>query len=183
MKKMLALALMVATPAMADEPFAGAYIGAHAGYNVGSSEGSFKGFSGGVQGGYNYALGNGLIAGIEADAALSEASVTGTDGDIAFKYSQDWQITTRARLGYQIGNIMPYATAGIAWGKFKARETDGETVATASETARLWVVGGGIDYRVPSTNVIVTTGVFQTFDNSISDGVLQFRGGLNLKLN
>ena len=83
MKKILALALMVATPAMADDPFAGAYIGAHAAYNVGSSEGSFKGFSGGVQGGYNHAIGNGFIAGLEADAALSEASVTGTDGNIA----------------------------------------------------------------------------------------------------
>lgn len=180
------LLALVASPAFADEknPFGGAYIGAHGAYSFLNQESDFNGFKFGVQGGYNVPLGNGLVAGVEADAGLSTASASGTDDEITFKYSQDWMISTRARLGYQIStNVMPFVTGGLAWGKFKMRESDGETTYTDTETARLWVVGGGVDFHVPDTNVIATAGVLQYFDGSISDGLTEIRLGANLKLN
>lgn len=179
-----ALVLSSAAYAGDKSPFSGAYIGAHAGYSYLNNESDFNGWNLGAQGGYNFDLGSGVVAGVEGDAAFSTAGISGTDGEVAFKYTQDWLVSLRARLGYQIApDVLPFVTGGIAWGQFKFRETDGESTASGSETTRLWVVGGGVDYHVPSTNVIATAGVYQFFDTSISDGLTQFRLGANLKLN
>jgi len=185
MKHVLAIIALLfgLSPALADDQFAGAYIGAHGGYSVMDNEPSFNGYNIGVQGGYNYALGGGFILGGEVDGSWSTANVKGTDGSLAFKYSQDWMISTRARLGYEVGSFLPYLTAGAAWGKFKFIETEAKVTTTGSETPRLWVLGGGIDYRLPKTNVVLTAGVLQFFDTSVTDGMTQLRLGANLKLN
>ncbi|MFM7010635.1 MAG: outer membrane protein [Betaproteobacteria bacterium] len=178
--------ILAAAPAVANEnnPFAGAYIGAHAGYSFLDNEANFDGWNLGAQAGYMLALGNGFNAGLETDVALSTANIKGTDGEIAFKYSQDWMASIRAKLGYQITtNIQPFVTGGIAWGKFKESATDGESSESVSDIMQLWVLGGGVDYHIPATNIIASAGVYQYFDTSISDGLTQFRLGANLKLN
>jgi len=167
----------------AKSPFAGAYIGAHAGYSQLTDESDFAGWNGGGHIGFNTPMGNGLIAGLELDATLSAANFTSTAEDVSLRVANDWIMSLRGRLGYQIGNVMPYATAGVAWARFTGSVTDGETTATMGETTRLWVVGGGIDYSVPATNVIVGVGLLHYFENSVDDGMTTARAKIDVKLN
>lgn len=179
-------------PAKVDEigpavksPFSGAYIGAHAGYSQLTDESDFAGWNGGGHIGFNSPMGGGLIAGLEADATLSAANFTASDETASLKVANDWIMSLRGRLGYQIGNVMPYATAGIGWARFTASETDieTETTAKAGTTQRLWIIGGGIDYSIPATNLIAGVGVLHYFDASVDDGMTTVRGSISVKLN
>ncbi len=186
-------------------PFAGAYIGVHAGYSqltdedsfngwsgggqVGYSqltdEDSFNGWSGGGQVGFNTALGNGFIAGIELDGSLSGANFKAADDEYAIKIGNDWLVSARGRIGYVIGGVMPYATAGVAWAKFSGRETDLVLDETSSlnDTVRLWVIGGGVDYAIPSTNLVAGVGVLHYFEDGIDNVLTTVRAWLSVKLN
>ena len=163
-------------------PFAGAYIGAHAGYSQLTDESDFKGWNGGGHLGYAANLG-GLIVGAEVDATLSAASFHETAEEVSIRIANDWIMSLRGKLGYEVGNVMPYVTAGVAWARFKATATDGETTESAGTTERLWVIGGGIDYAVPATNLILGLGVLHYFDAAVEDGMTTARGSLSVKLN
>lgn len=166
-------------------PFAGAYIGAHVGYSQLTDEDDFSGWNGGGQFGFNVELGNGFIAGVELDGTLSRANFSAGDEDYRVKIGNDWLVSARGRIGYVIGGVMPYATAGVAWAKFSGHETDIEADATASlnETIRMWVIGGGIDYAIPATNLVAGVGVLHYFEDSVDDGLTTVRGSLSVKLN
>ena len=65
-----------------------------------------------------------------------------------------WMGTARARLGYQLGQGMVYATGGYAFGKVKgSAEFDGDPASTVnyfgrhSYTAQGWTAGGGLEFR------------------------------------
>lgn len=151
-------------------PFAGAYIGIHAGYSQLTDEDSFNVWSGGGQVGFNTALGNGFIAGIELDGSLSGANFRAADDEYAVKIGNDWLVSARGRIGYVIGGVMPYATAGVAW-------------ASLNDTIRLWVIGGGVDYAIPSTNLVAGVGLLHYFEDGIDDGLTTVRASLSVKLN
>lgn len=167
---------------VASSPFAGAYIGAHAGYSQLTDESSFNGWLGGVHGGFGIVTG-GIYVGGEIDWSLSTANITAGDGEITIKAQNDWLASARARVGLPMGNLMPYATAGIAWGKFKARETDGETTISDSATERLWVAGLGLEYAL--TNAVNIRGEYlQYFESgAVKDGLGVARMGMSVKLN
>lgn len=166
-------------------PFAGAYIGVHVGYSQLTDEDDFAGWSGGGQIGFNTALGNGFVAGIELDGSLSGANFKSADDEYAVKIGNDWIIGARGRIGYVIGSVMPYATAGVAWAKFSGHETDieAETTASLSDTIRLWVVGGGVEYAIPATNLVAGVGLLHYFEDNVDDGLTTVRGSLSVKLN
>lgn len=164
-------------------PFAGAYIGAHVGYAQLNDDSSFNGWLGGAHAGYNAPIGGGLILGAELDGSLSAANLSTSDDDVSLKVSNDWLASIRAKLGVEMGHVMPYATAGIAWGKFSAKASDNKTTESESTTERLWVIGAGLDYAMPATNVIVNIGVLHYFDDAIADGLTTVRGGVSVRLN
>ena len=166
-------------------PFSGAYIGVHAGYSQLTDDSDFAGWSGGGQIGFNTALGNGFIAGIELDGSLSGANFKAADDEYAVKIGNDWIISARGRIGYVIGGVMPYATAGVAWAKFSGKEVDleSETTASLNDTVRLWVIGGGVDYAIPSTNLVAGVGLLHYFEDGIDDGLTTVRASLSVKLN
>lgn len=166
-------------------PFAGAYIGLNAGYSQLTDEDSFNGWSGGGQIGFNTTLGAGFVAGIELDGSLSGANFKAADDEYAVKIGNDWIISARGRIGYVIGGVMPYATAGVAWARFSGRETDIVLDETASlnDTVRLWVIGGGIDYAIPATNLVAGVGLLHYFEDGIDDGLTTVRASLSVKLN
>lgn len=166
-------------------PFAGAYIGLNAGYSQLTDEDSFNGWSGGGQIGFNTAIGSGFIAGIELDGSLSGANFKAADDEYAVKIGNDWIISARGRVGYVIGGVMPYATAGVAWAKFSGKEVDleAETTASLNDTIRLWVIGGGIDYAIPSTNLVAGVGLLHYFEDGLDDGLTTVRASLSVKLN
>lgn len=166
-------------------PFAGAYIGVHAGYSQLTDEDDFAGWSGGGQIGFNTAIGNGFVAGIELDGSLSGANFKAADDEYAIKIGNDWLVSARGRIGYVIGGVMPYATAGVAWAKFSGKEVDieSETTASLNDTVRLWVIGGGVDYAIPSTNLVAGVGLLHYFEDGIDDGLTTVRASLSVKLN
>lgn len=163
-------------------PFSGAYIGAHAGYSQLTDESDFKGWNGGAHAGYAAAIGA-MIVGAEIDGTLSAANFRETADEVSIRVANDWIMSLRGKLGYEVGNVMPYVTAGVAWARFTGSATDGETTATMGETTRLWVVGGGIDYAVPATNLIVGLGLLHYFENNLDDGMTTARGSVSVKLN
>lgn len=90
-----------------------------------------EGAVGGIQLGYNWQRGT-IVFGLEVDASLSDIddedrkpfSVTGTvggdngdfTGEAYLKQDLDHLGTLRARLGVASGNLLLYATGGLAWG-------------------------------------------------------------------
>ncbi len=117
---------------------------------------------GGGQLGYNWQLGH-LVLGGETDFnwigkgsshSFSETipgAYTNAGGD---KSSVEWLGTARLRAGYAFDRLLPYVTAGLAYGGTKASSystgTDGDTVDTFSgsdsSTRTGWAAGAGLDY-------------------------------------
>lgn len=135
-----------AAPAFTRVPafsWTGFYAGVNAGYGFGGFTGAGSGifsdpsgFIGGAQIGYNYQM-NQMVIGLETDLQYSD--VHGKNA--AAKGSMPYFGTVRGRLGIAIDRLMPYVTAGYAYGG-----TD-LTVGGNSKTLHHgYVVGGGLEY-------------------------------------
>jgi outer membrane immunogenic protein len=150
-------------PVEAPFSWTGFYFGLNGGYAWGRSSwsdplftpgsGSFN-TSGGLLGGqlgYNWQTGS-VVLGIETDAdwANIKGSTAGlggvclADGAGVCQTKQDWFGTTRGRIGYAFGRLMPYVTAGAAYGDIKALEGTGN----ATQTKFGWTAGGGVEYSL-----------------------------------
>jgi outer membrane immunogenic protein len=117
----------------------GPYLGANLGYQWGdvtNNPTSPSGFAGGLQAGYNFQSG-GFVFGGETDIQFSGAE----DAFAAWKFSNPWFGTLRARLGYAFNNILLYGTGGLAYGDVRGR------FAGVSETHTHlgWTAGLGIE--------------------------------------
>jgi outer membrane immunogenic protein len=147
-----------------EAPFSwtGFYIGINGGYGwgrsswsdptLGAASGDFN-TNGGLLGGqlgYNWQTGP-IVLGVETDADWSniKGSTAGLGGVCAADGSggqcqtkQDWFGTTRGRIGYAFGRLLPYVTAGAAYGDIKALETSGN----ATQTRFGWSAGAGVEY-------------------------------------
>jgi outer membrane immunogenic protein len=147
----------------------GFYVGLQAGYGwendptynylpaVGSVSFKTDGFVGGGTVGYNWQTGP-LVLGVEGD--LSFADVKGSvlaapvtppcyiEGCTA---KLDWFGTGRLRVGYAVGDLLPYITGGAAVGKIKGSVDLGACgfvgVCAFDETRWGWTGGGGSEYR------------------------------------
>lgn len=148
----------VAAPALAPAPLAfswtGFYGGLSAGYGWGDADSSTivdmdinGGFFGG-QIGYNLMLDNNLVVGIEADIATS-----GIDGrrppfgpiPQTTTHEIDWFGTVRGRLGYAMGDVLPYITGGFAFADAtRTTSAGGGMSAGASHTG--YAVGAGVEW-------------------------------------
>ncbi|MBI1649843.1 outer membrane protein [Hyphomicrobium sulfonivorans] len=190
--------ILAASPAMAhDYNWSGLYLGAHGGYGWGDTEypglnpyvappatcsnafgpgqhcgpprPNMEGGSVGGQIGYNVQLSN-VVIGVEADYSFAHMEQSLRDGNYIV---QTHEITglgsIRGRLGYSFGRILPYATAGWAWGRtgFGQSCPDPISVAavnthcsvqqgfapynnTKNETVTGWVYGGGVEAAIVS---------------------------------
>lgn len=147
----------------------GFYMGGNVGYawNAGdndhfsSTDGLFRtglenaGAFGGAQFGYNHQFRNNVVAGIEADIqggdVNSSAAFAGNGGTGTFTSDVNYFGTIRGRLGYAMGPMMLYATAGFAWADVETRAL-GVTGAgrsfdvSGSSMATGYVVGAGVEY-------------------------------------
>ncbi len=147
--------------------WSGFYLGGSLGYGFGESrqqldrgnnhgydEVSPDGFAGSMTAGYNFVVGSGLVAGIEADVGIMNLS----DDDKAVFDAHGWKSqfgplwgTVRGRLGYLFGDSMLlYGTAGLAF-----METDNWTVGNnwneSSWDGKMrtgWVIGAGVEYAL-----------------------------------
>jgi outer membrane immunogenic protein len=174
-----ACAQLLVCPVLADDadvtgPFTwtGAHIGVQAGYTWGKSNGGAyvplapippftgdidpEGFIGGVSAGYNHQFENPLVIGIEGD--FNFASVEGDSSLFMMgipspfdKASGDleWTASIRARAGYAIDRVLPYVTAGIAFGKYEfTPDYFGIGPLPDSKVHVGPTVGAGIEYAI-----------------------------------
>ena len=135
----------------------GAYVGVEGGYGwgetrhsdaTGFNSGSFSANGGlfGGTAGYNFQSGP-LVYGIEGDMSWADMSgksinCSGTCGTHLSDLG-----TVRGRLGYSFGTIMPYATAGLAFGDVHGDEGPIAFGAQgAGNTYRVgWAAGAGVE--------------------------------------
>lgn len=112
------VALALSAPAFAAAPPPAVdWHGFYAGAQVGATWGDFgKGLngrggnaSGGVHGGYNWQKGQYVFGG-EIDASGMHVPAVSPSSS----FTEDWNMTFRARGGYAMGDFLPYLTAGIA---------------------------------------------------------------------
>ena len=122
--------------------WAGFYAGANIGYAWGAVSNASpdpSGVIGGAQGGFNWQQGQ-FVYGLEGEIGFSGAD----DTFAAYKFANPWFGTARGRLGYAFGNILAYATGGLAFGDLVATSTATNVDETKTEIG--WTLGVGGEY-------------------------------------
>lgn len=157
-----ATTLLAAGPASAqwrDPSWTGFYIGGHLGgswgsYRGGDATGQWSwghgGFLGGGHLGYNLQLAS-VVLGVEADFALTNAEgnsqpLLGVD----VKTETDYLGSIRGRLGWSLGQLMLYGTAGYAYGGVHTSIRTPIISVSNTDAADGWVYGGGLEYKFTS---------------------------------
>lgn len=195
------LLAFLAVPAMAQQNWTGPY----AGINVGHGQGKYEeipdfkrdqtkvnGELFGVQWGYGHQFGR-LVVGLETDVQKGGmigsrttvlcSSCTSFTDVVKDTTRLDWFGTTRVRIGYPIGRLLPYVTGGVAYGSIK--QSSREDVVYPSrpylsfsdsrsetQTAVGGVYGAGLMYsltgnwRVSGEYMHVNLGVFKSQSHS-----------------
>lgn len=168
--------------------WSGAYVGAQAGYTVGghvqdeyiyidaapwfnydlSPDGAF----GGLYAGYNYQFSNNIVLGAEADFALGNVGASGATIEYAGYDSStdiDWTGSVRARVGYAFDRFLPYATGGVAFGRFsfEERAEDYGVRQSADVNVSGWTVGAGVEYAL--TDNVTLRGEYRLTDFNKKD--------------
>ena len=151
-------AMPTKAPAYVEPPFTwtGVYLGINGGWGFGSSTWDVLGagstdfnVDGGVVGGtlgYNWQTGP-VVFGLEGDVDWSNIKGTSTSAVCVggtCETRNNWLATTRGRIGYAFGRVMPYVTGGAAFGNVKMSTALG----SESETRVGWTLGGGVEAAI-----------------------------------
>jgi outer membrane immunogenic protein len=96
----------------------------------------------GIFAGYNWLVAPNTIVGAELSYDVYDQNFLPN-----FPLETDGMLQARARLGYTMGNAMPYAALGAAW-------SDMNLIGSPSQNETGWSFGLGLEYLV-STNVSV----------------------------
>jgi opacity protein-like surface antigen len=179
-----------ATPPLAGAPlpinWTGFYIGGQAGYAYGDNHGAYnfstpdgvvadgalthdaQGVIFGAHVGYNHQFDN-IVVGIEGSVdgtnlnereTIGGSDANGDQGVLSSFVQSDIQGAVRARAGYAIGRLLPFAAGGLAIGHFGAQSAlasannanfafDGFATKGLQWTTRVgWTVGGGVEWAV-----------------------------------
>lgn len=116
----------------------------------------------GGQVGFDVDAGNGLVIGLAGDMSWSDMEgdtciegagcVPPSPDDSYAEVDVNWLATVRARAGFATGDLLVYATGGVAFADVDAYLTfiDGpaDPSRNDSKTHIGWVVGGGAEFRV-----------------------------------
>lgn len=137
---------------------------------AGSGSINSSGITGGAQVGYNLQSGN-VVYGVEADAeafrlmgsrqgggtfpVFTGVFPVGTPFTMTSSVSTNWLVTVRGRVGWAFGDVLAYATGGLAVTDLSVNNTYVENVAGpntgsgawgSSATKLGWTVGGGFEW-------------------------------------
>lgn len=159
----------------------GFYAGVSGGYGWGTTSNSpefaggdvdnnSSGWTVGGQAGYNMDLG-GFVIGGEAD--LQWANIGYSDdapGGGDFDADIDVFGTLRARVGVPVGQVMPYGTFGVAYGRGSATVDDG---VTTTQTANHfgWTAGVGIEAQATANLSIKAEYLYLDLGEQAYDGL------------
>jgi high affinity Mn2+ porin len=108
------------------------------------------GLVGGFQAGYNLQLPNNVVVGLEGNLSFTSPIDHPATGIAPFNTTFDYFGTARGRIGYAFGNLLPFVTAGPAWGQTKVdlNDQNGNVVSSKSTTHVGWAVGAGVEYAL-----------------------------------
>jgi outer membrane immunogenic protein len=135
----------------------GFYVGINGGYDWGRvsfsefpfTDTTIRARSGmaGLTFGYNAQAGA-IVYGLETDiaAAWMKSSNWGVPPCFACEVQMRYFGTVRGRLGYAVGQSLPFITGGLAYGGL--RTSNPFSAITEKDTRVGWTVGGGIEYAV-----------------------------------
>ena len=153
-----------AVPADRVYNWTGFYVGGHVGYGGGSfgpgtnplpKQGVFfphslTGLIGGYQAGYNRQLPNNVVIGAETDISFPSPVDRPRLVPAPFNTTFDYFGTARGRVGYAFGTVLPYVTAGAAWGRTRVdiNGSDGSIAGTKFKLPLGWVAGVGIEFAI-----------------------------------
>jgi outer membrane immunogenic protein len=148
--------------------WAGFYAGANLGHGWGrvteedrtgggTIENNSNGWQAGVQAGYNADMG-GFVLGGEADLQWANIAYSrDLPGGSTWKTGVDVYGTVRARAGANLGQVMPYVTAGIAVGRGSAshQDTSPSPITTSQSNTHFgWTAGAGLEAMI-SDNISI----------------------------
>ena len=131
-----------ATPGPAGYSWMGPYLGGNIGYQWGRATGNSSdpsGVFGGVQAGFNWQAGR-LVFGGETDIQIAAAQ----ERFAAWKFSNPWFGTLRARAGLAFDNVLVYGTAGLAYGRGELELAGG----SESNVHYGWTAGLGLEVGI-----------------------------------
>jgi outer membrane immunogenic protein len=117
---------------------------------AGSSSNNSQGWTLGGTAGYNMDMG-GFVLGAEADLNWADIGYSQANpGGGTFTAKTDFYGTVRGRAGIPIGQVMPFATLGVAYGRGSA-QVDNAGVTTSQSANHLgWTAGLGLEAQATS---------------------------------
>lgn len=137
--------------------WSGFYAGVNGGYGWGTTvnspalaggttDNNSNGWSLGGQAGFNADMG-GFVLGGEGDLQWANVGYSAAlPGSNTFESKVDLFGTVRARAGMPVGQVMPYVTAGLAFGHGTASVTDASKVTTSQSASHFgWTAGLGLE--------------------------------------
>jgi outer membrane immunogenic protein len=112
----------------------------------------------GVRAGYDWQFGN-IVAGVVGEAVRTDVkdSVTAfsaTPASYTMARELDGLLAARARVGYAVGNTLPYVTGGYAMGDIQHSFSTTNTANTFTDVsedddkAHGWQLGGGVEHKI-----------------------------------
>ncbi|MEM9550078.1 MAG: outer membrane beta-barrel protein [Pseudomonadota bacterium] len=148
-----AAAVLIATPALADGDWTGGYVGGQLGYldvdGTGAADGDDIAY--GVHGGYDFDFGEFVVGG--------EIEWDWTDVDLGGAADVDSVGRLKVKAGYDLGNVLPYVTVGVA-------EVD---TSLGDDTGGVY--GLGVAYRLTDEWTISGEALYHDFNNIEGTGV------------
>ena len=129
----------------------GPYVGAHLGYGWGTVSSSLPisasptGFLAGAQVGYNFHLTDGIVAGIQGDLSWDNASGTYSPASTD-QFRENWDGAVVGRLGADVGGLLPYIEAGVAFANATVTTTAPNNTFNATHTG--WTAGVGVQFAL-----------------------------------
>jgi outer membrane immunogenic protein len=134
----------------ASADWTGFYIGAHGGYadfdaahgGDASDTSELAGWLGGVQAGYNVQF-DSIVLGVEADLSAAGILEHGNIDHFDDGSGINALATLRGRLGFAVGDLLLYGTAGLAVANLDTYDE--------AQTIGGWVAGVGAEYMVTDT--------------------------------
>ena len=140
----------LSAPPEQPSPWTGLYVGSEV-FGVSGGKGIRGGFGGSGFAGYDREFDNGVVVGVQGNAGyapglLKHSAITG------FNFA-----STDVRVGYDMGRLMPFVTAGVGFAKPNVRSLGGYTGAANSandlfnsrgDLRSFATVGAGFAYKV-----------------------------------